>query len=87
MHNYRSLGIVRISFISVQIFFHSYLRKFNMTCVLNSIKGLHVLVNNTDIHVYGLYFIFYQNIMITLIFKMKRSIDSIDNHIICYSQP
>lgn len=89
MHNYRSLGIVRISFISVQIFsyVHSYLRKFNMTCVLNSIKGLHVLVNNTDIHVYGLYFIFYQNIIIILIFKMKRSIDSIGNHIICYSQP
>lgn len=29
-----------------------------MTCVLNSIKGLHVLVNNTDIHVYGLYLFF-----------------------------
>lgn len=62
MHNYRSFGIVRISFISVQnilqfffSYFHSYLRKF-MPCALNSIKGLHVLVNNTDIHVYGLYF-------------------------------
>lgn len=62
-------------------YFHSYLRKF-MPCALNSIKGLHVLVNNTDIHVYGLLFF----IRIWM-FKMKRSIDYTDNHVICYSQP
>lgn len=64
-------------------YFHSYLRKF-MPCALNCIKGLHVLVNNTDIHVYGLHFFFFIKIWI---FKMKRSIDYTDNHSICYSQP
>lgn len=45
-----------------------------MLCVLNSIKGLYVLVNNIDIYVYGFYFF-----IKIWIFKMKCFIDFIDN--------